>query len=259
LKEIGQRFQLNDRDASGIRCGEEGFWIGSVPIVTKTDGGDWCVSPIDEVNDNLASCYGLPVDAATKVSGFKAIASALSRGDRAHAHMVALHLRMPAPPKLAKGEQPEFGALIELAQGLKAAGVLKLEWDPAKHPRWPAGTPDSAGGQFAPAGVVVAGPSGGAKDMQVLDIPLEEAIPRFPAIRIPSEVAPPPIATPFTRNPYPDRPECVKEWEAAHERCAELARRGLLGKHPYKGTGNSYDQCVRGQVTEDCGGNVVEA
>jgi hypothetical protein len=50
---------------------------------------------------------------------------------------------------------PIYKRHAEAAQGL-TKGVMPFAplgeggWDPAKHPRWPAGAPDSQGGQFAP-------------------------------------------------------------------------------------------------------------
>ena len=64
--------------------------------------------------------------------------------------------------------------------------------------------------------------------------------------------------TPETfRNPFPHRPKCVREWDEAEEYCWRLARHDRLGKHPYEGHGDDYEQCVRGQVSADCGGNPI--
>ena len=42
--------------------------------------------------------------------------------------------------------------LTKFVHGLRMSGLLKGDWDPGEHPRWPAGAPDSQGGQFAPKG-----------------------------------------------------------------------------------------------------------
>jgi hypothetical protein len=39
-----------------------------------------------------------------------------------------------------------------LARRLRSSGMLKADWDPTQHPRWPAGSPGGIGGEFAPAG-----------------------------------------------------------------------------------------------------------
>jgi hypothetical protein len=75
----------------------------------------------------------------------------------------------------------------------------------------------------------------------------------------PSDILPfQPFLPPLTRNPFPDRPECVKEWADAEQYCRELDRNNRLGKPPYKGHGPTVGDCVRGQVSADCGGNPVK-
>jgi hypothetical protein len=72
----------------------------------------------------------------------------------------------------------------------------------------------------------------------------------------PSEITPPLSIFPRRElvNPYPDRPECEREWADAFRFCDDLRRRRLLGKDGYRGFGDFY-QCVMGRVSEDCGGN----
>jgi hypothetical protein len=38
---------------------------------------------------------------------------------------------------------------VEFVRVLDASGLIKADWDSDEHPRWPAGAPDSQGGQFA--------------------------------------------------------------------------------------------------------------
>src|ERR1700722_17681958 len=65
-------------------------------------------------------------------------------------------------PALSKASGPEFEhEVLGLAASLRACGLLKLEWDPAEHPRWPAGTTGGVGGQFSPAGDGTAAASDG--------------------------------------------------------------------------------------------------
>ena len=42
--------------------------------------------------------------------------------------------------------------MIEFIRSLHWSGLIKTNWDPGEHPRWPAGAADSQGGQFAPRG-----------------------------------------------------------------------------------------------------------
>lgn len=52
--------------------------------------------------------------------------------------------------------------------------------------------------------------------------------------------------------------DCQQEWAAARDRCSELWGDGKLGVDGHRGMGKTYDQCVRGQVSEACGGNPTE-
>src|SRR6202011_6357738 len=60
-------------------------------------------------------------------------------------------LGIPHPPSLSKGA-PSRQELIKLASDLQWSGLLKADWDPNEHPRWPAGSADGKGGEFAPKG-----------------------------------------------------------------------------------------------------------
>jgi hypothetical protein len=48
--------------------------------------------------------------------------------------------------------------IADLARRLEYSGLLKREWNSDLHPRWPGGSADGAGGQFAPAGPGVSEP-----------------------------------------------------------------------------------------------------
>jgi hypothetical protein len=140
--------------------------------------------------------------------------------------------------------------------------MLKRDWDPSKHPRWPAGSPDSTGGRFAPgdanADASLENESGGrsrtAQLTPTIPIPFEAVTRR--GIPWPSEIALPLGIYPRRElvNPYPDRPKCEGEWAEAINYCDNLRTRRLLGKDGYRGMGDFY-QCVMGQVSEDCGGS----
>ncbi|HWU26102.1 MAG TPA: HNH endonuclease signature motif containing protein [Rhizomicrobium sp.] len=97
----------------------------------------------------MSSDFGLPVDLSSKTGGLKAIANALNAGDVARAQIAAVLLGIPDRPPLEKGARSRE-AMIRFIRGLHWSGMIKTDWDPDKHPRWPAGAPDSQGGQFAP-------------------------------------------------------------------------------------------------------------
>ena len=157
--------------------------------------------------------------------------------------------------------------ILDLARKLQASDLLNRDWDPKQHPRWPALSPGGVGGQFAPInGDAAAGASvAPASVIQAqVTIPLPLDVPAIDPIPFPSEVAPP-VVVPNTlprslpQNPDPSRPECVKEWADAREYCQDLRDRGLLGIGDYRGMGKTVAQCMRGEVSETCGGDATNA
>lgn len=255
----------------GVSCDEDGLFIANIPLLEKTqnyNGGEvWAVRALTFLNKELTSIYGLPVDLTSKINGLSTVANALSSGQMARAQTVALHLRLPNPPEVRKA-QSHTAEARDIASRLIFGGILKADWDPDKHPRWPAQSAGGAGGEFAPTGASNNG-TGPFKPTQ-LTIPLppepfEVPLPRLPNISPPSEIVPPAIIAPNAdpraapQNPYPSRPDCVEEWASATRYCDNLRRRGLLGKGDYRGMGKTYGQCLRGQVSEECGGNSLRA
>jgi hypothetical protein len=114
-------------------------------------GGEWRPRPTEALNAELGAVYGVPIDLALKVSGLTAVAAALTRGDLVRAQLIALHLQLPEPSDLGKAARTpdEF---VELVARLEASGLLAKTYDEQTHPRWPAGSPDSAGGRFTSTG-----------------------------------------------------------------------------------------------------------
>ena len=159
MSQLGLRFSLSDTPGSGVSCGANGLFVGGVPLLERTHsaGGleQWQSRPASEINRDLGKCYGLPIDFNTKMGGLAAVARAIERRDLIHARIATLHLRIPDPPALGRSRWNSI-AITDLARQLHASGLLKMPWDPGKHPRWPAGSPDSIGGEFAPSGAVTA-------------------------------------------------------------------------------------------------------
>jgi hypothetical protein len=271
---IGRHFGLSDEPGGSVSCGTDGVFIGEVPLLERPCSGNdfqqWELRPVCDLNRDLSKRYGLPIDINPKAGGLAAIARALNRGDILHAQIVALHLQFPDPPGLAKiaHNAREF---VELARQLRASGLLKGDWDPLKHPRWPAGSPGSIGGEFAPRGDVA--DNSVIEDRNVPVIPAQFTLPAPPDLVVPrgapfpwpSEIAPapfaPPNANPITipRNPYLGRPKCVAEWAEATEYCIELRTSGQMGKDYNRGQGRTIGECIMGRVSQDCGGNRVDA
>jgi len=143
----------------GLSCDADGAFIDSIPLLARVRVGGrelWEARDSDELSQDLTSRFGLPIDIAAKDSGLKAIAKALSAGNVVHAQLVALHLQFPQPPEVTKAAEAG-GDLLKFILELHASGLIKADWNPDLHPRWPAGAPDSQGGQFAPKGGPAAG------------------------------------------------------------------------------------------------------
>ena len=151
MSQTARTFRLADQIGAGLSCDESGLFLGQAPLLTRDPDQGWRPRPLDALNAAGAASYGLRIDFAAKLAGLRTVAAALDCGEIALAKIAALHLRLPDPPPLAKDLLNE-GALVQLASDLQASGVLAKDFDPDKHPRWPAGTPDHQGGQFAPAG-----------------------------------------------------------------------------------------------------------
>jgi hypothetical protein len=143
---ISRFFRLN---VDGVRCDERGLFVGGAPTLERSarPGGreSWKTRPAAALNRDLEASYGFPVDASAKQGGLTVVAEALERGDLALAQIAALLLRFPDPPSLTKDSSAR-GAEA-LAWQLIESGLLKADWDSAKHPR--AGEPPNPG-WFAP-------------------------------------------------------------------------------------------------------------
>jgi hypothetical protein len=273
LSLIGRSFALSNDRGSGVSCGEKGLFLGAVPLLEQAEAnGRWRPRPVSDLNVEVSDCYGLPIEFDAKIGGLAAVSSALNRGDLLHAQIATLHLQIPDPPCVAKSLQT-VAQIVDLARQLRASGLLRADWNPAKHPRWPARSPGGIGGEFAPAGAAPAdsalGGQGTSSDSTIEPgapvMPAQITIPvpfELPGIPFPSEILPPPVIPNINprsslRNPYPDRPECEEEWAHALEYCTQLIRNRRMRTDGYRGFGRAFQQCVLGMVREDCGGNLT--
>src|SRR5579883_1734652 len=147
-------FHLSPRGKDGVFCDEGGAFVGAVPMLARTprNGKDeWRPRDCNDLSQEMSAQYGLPVDMSSKRGGLTAIAKALNEGDVVRAQIATVLLGVPDPPSLSKGA-PSRQELIRLASDLHWSGLLKADWDPDEHPRWPAGSADGKGGEFAPKG-----------------------------------------------------------------------------------------------------------
>ena len=241
---VGRHFTLSNERDYGVFCDENGLLVGGVPLFerTRSSGGpeQWRPRQVFDLNRDLSKRYGLPIDISSKMGSLAAIARALDRGDLVHALIAAPHLQLPDPPDLAKSA-PAVPEVIDLARSLKASGLLKADWDPTKHPRWPAGSPGGIGGEFSPSGSANTDSPLVETNPKLLPVQLTIPAPfEIPEIPLPSEVLPPAILPPITsplhipRNPYPGRRRCVKEWAEATEYCLGLWTKGWLARGDYR-------------------------
>jgi hypothetical protein len=146
-----REFRLSPR-GRGVSCDANGAFIDSIPLLKRTreSGCDvWMPRDAGELSADLGAHYGLPIDASSKAAGLNAIARALNAGDIAHAQLVTLHLQIPEmPPLEAVTSHPNL--VGKFVRELQSSGLLQKVWESDEHPRWPAGAPESQGGQFAP-------------------------------------------------------------------------------------------------------------
>jgi hypothetical protein len=262
LTQLGRRFGLSNELGSGVWCDENGVFVGGVPLLEQSgfrSGPDqWQPRPVFDLNRDLSGCYGLPVEFTPKIGGLAAASRALNRGDMLHAQIATMHLQIPDPPPLTKSPR-SAEETIDLARQLRASGLLKADWDPTKHPRWPAGSPSGIGGEFAPAGIASPGETSAQVIPAQITFPAPLELPG--TIPFPSEILPPlaiPDINPRSnlRNPYPDREGCDEEWAHALEYCHGLLDSKRMGKDGSRGFGNTFQQCVLGMVSERCGGSL---
>lgn len=138
----------------GISCDANGAFVGSVPLLKRSrmNGKDaWQPRDCGQLSEQIGAEFGIPVDLSPKMGGLDAISRALNEDDVARAQIVTLLLAIPDPPPFSEGI-PSSDGMIKLVQTLQSSGMIKADWNPDDHPRWPAGAPDSQGGQFAPQG-----------------------------------------------------------------------------------------------------------
>ena len=135
------------RDDRGVYCGPDGLFVGGAPLLDGEPigaGTRWAPRPLEKINCDLESLYGLPVDASTKMASLAAVAKALNEGDPARACIAAVFLGLPKIPDCSAP------ALMKCAMALAEIGLLKAAPDDPEHPGYPAGTPEGKGGQFRP-------------------------------------------------------------------------------------------------------------
>ena len=136
----------------GVSCDADGAFVGAIPILNrlrKNGKDEWRPCDCEQLSNELGAHYGLPIDMSSKRGGLRAIANALNQGDVARAQIGTVLLGIPDPPPLSK-RACSRDQMIKLIRDLHWSGMIK--WDEDEHPRWPAGSADGKGGEFAPKG-----------------------------------------------------------------------------------------------------------
>lgn len=138
----------------GVSCDGNGAFLGSIPFLkrSRVNGkNQW--QPVDsrQLSNQISTVFGLPIDMAGKLGGLEVIAAALNAGQVARAQIATVLLGIPDPPPFSKA-MGSTRAMMKFIRDLYWSGMIKADWEPDEHPRWPAGAPDSQGGQFAPKG-----------------------------------------------------------------------------------------------------------
>lgn len=145
-----REFHLSPPGKGGVSCNANGAFVGTIPILNRLrkDGQNaWQPRDCEELSEQLSKHYGLPIDMSAKMGGLKAIANALNDDHLVRAQIATVLLGIPDPPQLSKAVS-SHDQTIKLIRDLHWSGMLK--WDPDEHPRWPAGSSDGKGGEFAP-------------------------------------------------------------------------------------------------------------
>lgn len=248
-------------DSLAVSCDAEGPSVGPIKLLKRSEHG---LEPrsTEELDFVLSHALDYRTNMSEKSTGLKAVAAALEKGDLARAMMITQFMWLP---NLA--DQRAYDKAIK-AELLVKAGFNPNEPRDSRG-RW---TTNSSSDGIFPSGLFSpADPN--LIPVQDVVIPWLEQIlpvdPPAPTLPFPGEIMPPPAvvvpdgaipqALPRTLdNPYPKDPECEKEWQNAKDYCQRLAEQGWLGGDPYREHGKYYEQCVRGQVSERCGGNPVD-
>lgn len=138
----------------GVSCDANGAFVGAAPLLKRSSSGNsdrWEPRDCGELSKQIGGQFGLPIDISSRSGGLRAICNALNEGDVPRAQIATVLLGIPEPPPLEKGARSRE-ALIKFIRDLHWSGLIKADWNPDEHPRWPAHAPDSQGGRFAPKG-----------------------------------------------------------------------------------------------------------
>jgi hypothetical protein len=232
----------------GLRCDRDGLFFAGKALLERDAEDQFRPIPALKIRKVLSNAYRADGNWESRIRSVDVVAKALNNGDVARAMMAAVLMRLP---------EPDGAIHITNIDSLLAKDGFNSDEPRDERGRWTSAG-DSDDGKLIPAqwGGTIAQPWFG---------PLIEEIPAKPVpMPSPTDIVPPTVVPKgLTRepasNPYPRKRRCVKEWADAEKYCNDLLNKGKLSSaHGNRGPGGNYDQCVRGQVSEGCGGNAVE-
>ena len=245
--------RLDSPEASlGVSCDADGPSIGPIRLLKRSANG-LELRQSDELDFVLSHALGYPTNLTSKIEGLKSVVRALDQGDLAKAKLITQFMWLPCLSDEAAH-----------SRAIKADVIAKAGFNSAQ--------PRDDHGLWSRDGSARGRPSHNLIPVQGVMVEpvipfLEQILPPKPFPinpGFPSDVIPPVTGTPDIAVPRSgtrdrsDDPGCSQEWETAQKYCDDLDRKGLLGIGDYKEHGRYYEQCVRGQVSERCGGNPVD-
>jgi len=242
-------FKLDaNRNGHGLRCDAGGLFLAGESLLERDVDDQFRPRPAATIKTIFRGAYGADGDWTSRVRSVEVVAKALNMGDMARAMMAAVLMRLPEP-----------GGMIRIAD--VDTTLAKSGFDPDEprddYGRWTSG--GGGDGKLIPVqlfGSAIAEPLFG---QLIEQFPAKPVPMPYPTDIVPPAVVPRGLAREPASNPYPKRRRCVKEWADAEKYCRDLLNRGKLSSaHGNRGQGGNYDQCVRGRVSEECGGNAVE-
>jgi len=264
----------------GLSCDEQGIFLADKLALTRRTvdaQGRVSYAPrhFSEINFLLSQAYGFEIDISDRAELLCLATEAMTKRDCTRGKLAAVHLKLPDLPsqaavvRLQKAVEAldSFGSDCTCARFRRRKPAVQRR-DVSDEPRIPAGSP--GGGQWttdesADDRTITRPRSGLLRPIQAVPVPLPGTVP----LPLTPQLLPPIPLTPtipypqelFPTNPYPERAECREEWEFAERECRKLqARRKLVrpdGNWP-GGFGISLGKCIKGMVSEECGGNPTD-
>jgi hypothetical protein len=81
----------------GLRCDDEGLFLGRDALLRRNREGDFEARPVDELQKIFGRAYGDDANWESRVRSVRLVASALNKDDLARAAMTAVLMRLPEP------------------------------------------------------------------------------------------------------------------------------------------------------------------